>query len=372
MFHDYKGKILPIYPLTEGLNQNILRKAIQDALEKYRLDIENEIPLWAIKERNLINKREALLNVHFPQDFKLYSNAKKTFIYEEFFFQRLFLLKRKEALKKITKKRNPIHFKYKELFIQSLPFKLTDYQEKAIKEIENDLFSDYVFSRLLQGDVSSGKTIVALISILSAVESGCQCAFMVPTEVLALQHYKVISKFLEKQEIKIVLLKGLLSKSEKNQVLNSIATGEAGIIIGTHSLFSDDVVYKNLGFAVIDEQQRFGVEQRYQLLSKGESCDLLLMTATPIPRSLAMSLYGDLEITVMKGIIQGRKSVKTWLIDDNDERIERMHTWIKDTVREKGRVIFVYSLIEASEKSDNKDLTTQYTKLKKIYNYLSF
>jgi len=364
---NYKGKILPIYPLTGNLTQNILRKSMEDALNKFRLDIENELPIWCIEKRNLLPKRESLKNVHFPENFEKYYQAKKTFIYEEFFFQRLFLLKRKETLQKIKKIRNKHNNNLINIFLKNLPFKLTDYQEKAIKEIESDIYSNFVFSRLLQGDVGSGKTIVALISILSVVESGFQCALMVPTEVLANQHYYTIKKLCSNLKIDIALLKGNLQKKERENILNGLKTGEIDIVIGTHTLFSEDVKYKRLGFAVIDEQQRFGVEQRYQLLSKGEAVDLLLMTATPIPRTLALSLYGDLELTIMHGSIKGRIPVKTWLIDDNLERIKKMYQWIKEEIKDNGRALFVYSLIEDSDKTESKDLQSEYDKLKEIF-----
>ena len=364
---EYKGRILPIYSLTSGLNQNTLRKSIEDALKKYRLDIEDELPLWCIKKRELLLKRDAIWNVHFPKDFNLYAKAKKTFIYEEFFFQKLFLLKRKESIEKIKKHRPKPSFNYKDKLLKNLPFKLTDYQIKAILEIEKDIFSDHVFSRLLQADVGAGKTIVALITMISVVEAGFQTVLMAPTEVLANQHYKVIKKLISGLNLNIALFVGSLNKKERENILRGLKSGELQIVIGTHSVFSEDVTYKNLGFVVIDEQQRFGVEQRYQLLSKGDAVDLLLMTATPIPRSLAMSLYGDLELTMMKGIIQGRLPVKTWLIDDNQERIDKMHKWIKSLLGKNGRAIFVYSLIEDSNKVDNKDLYSEFEKLLKTY-----
>jgi len=365
---NYKGKIIPIYPLSEGFNQSLFRKSIVDALEKYRLDIEDELPELFIINRNLLKKREAVKNVHFPESFKIYEKAKRTFIYEEFFYQRLFLLKRKALIKGIRKERKKINFSLKNSFIKTLPFSLTDYQQKAISEIEIDIFSGNVFSRLLQGDVGSGKTIVALITMLSVIEAGHQSALMAPTEVLARQHYKVISGYLKNTEIKAALLTGSLKKPERNSILEKIKKHEINLIIGTHSLFSDDVKYDSLGFVVIDEQQRFGVEQRYQLINKGEAVDILLMTATPIPRSLAMGLYGDLDLTIMKGTIQGRKAVKTWLVNDNDDRRKKMHDWIKAEIRESnGRVIFIYSLIDYSDKIDDRDLFSEYKKLESIY-----
>lgn len=364
---DYKGRILPIYRLTEGLTQNILRISIEDALRKYRLEIEDELPGWVIQKRGLLHKREAIRNVHFPNDFKDYYLAKRTFVYEEFFYQKLFLLKRKDKISKIAKIRKAIEYKLKSEFIAKLPFKLTDYQEKALIEIENDIFSTTIFSRLLQGDVGSGKTVVALLAMLSVIESGHQAALMAPTEVLAYQHYRTIKKLCSHLFLDIALLTASLSKKERENILSGLKSGEIKIVIGTHALFSEDVRYSNLGFVVIDEQHRFGVEQRYALLKKGEAVDLLLMTATPIPRSLAMALYGDLAFTTMEGTIKGRLPVKTWLIDDNSERINNMHKWIKDQIKENGRAIFVYALIDESEKSENKDLYGEYEKLKNIY-----
>lgn len=364
---EYRGKILPIYRLTDGLTQNILRVSIGDALKKYRLDIEDELPPYIIEKRGLLRKREALANIHFPVDFQTYNNAKMTFIFEEFFYQKLFLLKRKEKLAKVNKNRKKIDFTLKQDVLSKLDFKLMDYQEKALSEIENDIFCGTVFSRLLQGDVGSGKTIVALLAMLSVIESGEQTALLVPTEVLANQHYKTIKKLTSHLSLDIAILTASLSKKERTNILNGLKSGEIKMVIGTHALISDDVIYKNLGFVVIDEQQRFGVEQRYQLLKKGDAVDVLLMTATPIPRSLAMSLYGDLSLTTMEGTIKGRIPVKSWLIDDNEKRIANMHNWIKNEVGIDGRAIFVYPLIEESDKSDYKDLNTNYEKLKSIY-----
>jgi len=364
---EYKGKIVPIYPLTEGLSQNLLRNAIADALNKFRLDIDNELPEYLIVKRDLLPKREALKHIHFPENFKSYYKAKRTFIYEEFFFQKLFLLNRKEAMSKIKKDRKKTEFKLKNEVLKNLPFNLTDYQKKALEEIEKDLFSDKNFSRLLQGDIGSGKTIVAILSMLSVVEAGEQCALMAPTEVLAKQHFNTIKKFCSNLWLDIALLTGDLTKKERDNILLGLKNGEIKIVVGTHSLFSDDVIYKNLGYVIIDEQHRFGVEQRLQLMKKGERVDLLLMTATPIPQSFALALYGDLDLTIMKGSITGRKPVKTWVINDDQERIYKMYDWIKQELSQKGRAIFVYSLIEDSEKMDAKDLMNQFEKLKTIF-----
>lgn len=366
--HEYKGRILPVYPLKTGLTQNILRHSIEDALSKYFREIEDELPRGLIEKNGLLRKREAVKQIHFPPDFSAYNRARRTLIYEDFFFQKLFLLKRKETVKKIAKTRKTIPFKLKKALIKSLPFRLTGYQKKAVEALESHLFSASVFSVLLQGDVGSGKTLVALLAMLCVVETGSQCALMVPTEVLAGQHYNNIKKMTRELGLDVALLTGSLKKRERDNILSGLKSGEIKIIIGTHALFSPDVIYMDLGLAVIDEQHRFGVDQRYNLLSKGDAVDLLLMTATPIPQSLALTLYGDMDLVVMKGTIAGRKPVKTWVINDEKERLAGMYDWIKETIdKEDGRALFVYSLIEDSEKLDRKDLNAEYASLKKIF-----
>lgn len=364
---EYKGKIVPIYHLTSNLAQSTVRKAVTSALSKYWYDLEDELPINIINKRGLLHKKEALKNIHAPKDFNIFMQAKQTFIYEEFFFQNLFLLKRKESLLKVTKEREKISFEFKKHFLQNLPFTLTDYQQRAISEIEEDIFTNFVFSRLLQADVGAGKTVVAIVTMLDVVESGMQAAIMAPTEVLATQHYKTMQKYLSKMNIDILLLTGSTKKKEREIILKKIKSGESRLIVGTHSLFSNEVEYSNLGYVVIDEQQRFGVEQRYQLSQKGNSVDLLLMTATPIPRSLAMSLYGDLKLTLMQGTIDGRKPVKTWLVDNNEERLKKMYGWIRESLKDDGRAIFVYSLIDESQKSDKKNLIQEFDLLSKEF-----
>ncbi len=370
----YKGKIVPIYPLTSGLTQNVLRKSIEDALNKHRLNIDDELPQKIVQKRELFLKRDALKNIHFPDDDDKYAKAKRTLNYENYFFQKLFLLKRKERLSVTKRELKRIEFRLKKEVIGNLPFQLTSYQKQAIDEIEKDLFSEKILNRLLQGDVGSGKTIVAILSMLSMVEAGYQVALMAPTEILAIQHYNNIKKLCDSLWIDIALLTSNISKKDRDKTYNSLKNGDISIVIGTHSLFSSDVTYKNLGFVVIDEQQRFGVEQRYALTSKGEAVNLLMMTATPIPQSLALTLYGDLDVSVMKGTIDGRIKTKTWVIDDNENRIAKMHEWIRGQIENDGRALIVYPLIEDEEDtSDNKNLIEEYEKLKKIYkNNVSF
>lgn len=368
MQEEFKGKILPIYPLTEGLTQKHLREWIKNVLNHYCASLEEELPLWCLQKYHLMGIQEAITNIHFPKEFKAYTKARRRLIFEEFFFQKLFLLERKESLKNTKKERSSIPFHYKKAILQHLPFALMNYQLEALNAIEEKLFCEKPFSILLQGDVGAGKTIVALLAMLDAIEAGYQAALMVPTEVLAIQHYKTIRKLTQDLWLDVAILKGNMPKKERDNILSGLKNGEIKIVVGTHALFSEDVLYKNLGLAIIDEQHRFGVEQRYKLLSKGNGADLLLMTATPIPQSLALSLYGDLDLITMRGKITGRLPVKTWVVEEEAERLTNMHTWIKKTIQEEdGRAIFVYPLIQETEGTDLKNLMEEYKKLREIY-----
>jgi ATP-dependent DNA helicase RecG len=294
--------------------------------------------------------------------------ARRRLIFEEFFFQKLFLIDRKNKSRQTKSLRPKIPHSYQKAVIERLPFSLMPYQKDALEEIRKSMFSENVFSILLQADVGSGKTLVALLAMLDAVEAGYQAVLLVPTEVLATQHYRTIRNFTRDLWLDTALLTGNMSKKERDNILSGLKSGEIKIAVGTHALFSADVEYRNLGFAVIDEQHRFGVEQRYQLLSKGSGVDLLLMTATPIPQSLAQSLYGDLDLVTMRGKITGRLPVRTWVVEDNPERINSMHAWIKKTLaQDDGRAIFVYPLIEDTGKSDAKNLQDESQKLADIY-----
>ncbi len=363
---EYKGSIVPIYPLTAGLTQGVLRKAVFAALSRFRLEIENELPQSTIDKFDLGDKKTALKNIHFPENMHLYQTARKHLIFEELFYQRLFIAAQRANRKRKQKNRPIIDFKLRDEIIHNLPFELTDYQKESLKTIENDLMSNYITSRLLMGDVGSGKTIVALLSMASVVEQGFQCALLAPTEVLAEQHYRTIKSFLKGIRISVAIMTGSLKKREKDNIISGLKNGEINIIVGTHSLFADSVVYKNLGCAVIDEQQRFGVEQRVAMSAKGEAVDILMMTATPIPRSMAMSLYGDLDITIAQGRIKGRVPVKTWLIDGTEERIASMDKWIVQQLENDERVIFVYPAID--DNNDNRTpLTADFQRINASY-----
>ena len=359
------GRIVPVYPLTEGLTQKRLRETVRGALDGYARDFAGLIPKDIREKRDLMDLPEALEQVHFPPgdvppvDFDdpvsvAGSRSHRTVIFFEFFVLQLGLFSKK---RKVDESRG-ISFSsassLSEKLLHSLSFSLTHAQERAISEIGADMVSSHPMNRLLQGDVGSGKTLVALVSMLRAVESGYQGALMVPTEILAEQHFRNIRQITENMGISVVLLKSALSKADRSRVHEEIKTGQADIVVGTHALISEAVDFKALGFVVIDEQHRFGVVQRAKLVRKAMVPDVLVMTATPIPRTLAITVYGDLEVSVIDELPPSRKKVETFVLRDT----RKNRTWFYDEIRKKleeGRqAYFVYPFIEESENQDFK------------------
>ena len=359
------GRIVPVYPLTEGLTQKKLREAVRGALDGYAGDFGGLIPEDIREKHDLMDLPDALEQVHFPPgdvlpvDFDdpgsiADSRAHRTVIFFEFFILQLGLFSKK---RKVNESRG-ISFSsggsLSEKLLRSLPFSLTDAQQRAVSEIGDDMVSPNPMNRLLQGDVGSGKTLVALVSMLRAVESGYQAALMVPTEILAEQHFRNMRQMTENAGTSVVLLKSALSKADKSRVYEEIKTGQADIVVGTHALISEAVDFKALGFVVIDEQHRFGVLQRAGLVRKATAPDVLVMTATPIPRSLAITVYGDLELSVIDELPASRKKIKTFVLGDT----RKNRTWLYGEIRKElgdGRqAYFVYPFIEESENEDFK------------------
>ena len=357
------GRIVPVYPLTEGLTQKRLREIVRSMLDGYARSLKGLVPKEIQKKHDLMDMPEALEQVHFPSadsppvDFDdpvsvAGSRAHRTIIFFEFFILQLGLLLKK---RKVEQSRG-ISFNSSGALAQkllgSLPFNLTSAQEKAVSAIASDMISPCPMNRLLQGDVGSGKTLVALFSMLRAVESGYQTALMVPTEILAEQHFRNIRRMTEDMEMDVALLKSALTRKEKSRVYEDIRTGRADIVVGTHALISEGVEFKALGFVVIDEQHRFGVLQRAELVRKGVAPDVLVMTATPIPRTLAITVYGDLELSVIDELPPSRKRINTFVLSDT----RKNRTWFYDGIRKKlgeGRqAYFVYPFIEESENQD--------------------
>ena len=345
-------KIVPVYPSTEKLTQNVIRSVIGNALNETAGKFEDIIPKWIKKEYKLKEINYSIKNIHFPSSDNDFINARYRLVFEELFLLQLGLLKIKSFFEK---KGDGISFKSVDetkKLIESLPFKLTDAQSKVINEITIDMGKQKVMNRLVQGDVGSGKTVVALVSILTAVKNGYQSAFMAPTEILAEQHFKTTQAMFKNQGVNVGLLTGSTSKKKKNEMINSIKEGIIDVVIGTHAIIEENVEFKKLGLVLTDEQHRFGVRQRTILSKKGNNPDILIMTATPIPRTLALILYGDLDISVIDEMPKGRKPVETFVVDDSKR--DRVNSFVRQKVAEGRQVYMVCPLIEESEAIDAK------------------
>jgi ATP-dependent DNA helicase RecG len=322
------------------------------------------LPENIIKRENLISRKNAILKINFPEAISEIEISRKRLSFDELFYLELILAMKKRS---IQEEQKGIQFKIDKTdlrmnFIASLPYTITESQDKVINEILKDMESVKVMNRLLQGDVGSGKTIVAVIAMLMAIENGYQCAFMCPTEILAEQHYFTIRELLKNLKINISLLVGGQKKKLRDGILNDIETGKSNLIIGTHALIQEKVLFDNLGFVVIDEQHKFGVMQRAKLKEKGLNPDVLVMTATPIPRTLYLTYYGDLDISIIDKLPEGRKKIKTVLRYDKDKN--NIYEFIKDEIRNGRQAYIIYPVIEESEKSDLKSAKVEFEYLK--------
>lgn len=351
------ARIVPIYPLSEKLNIKTLRRAIFNTIQLFKNDIETVLPNKIIEKYNLLPKNEAIEGIHFPKDNETLQKARYTLVFEE-----LFLIQLKLALLREENNKNlsavPLEIKKDGLvmrFIESLPFKLTSAQQRAVNEILNDLNSTKPMQRLLQGDVGSGKTVVATIMLLAGIENGYQAAIMAPTEILAQQHYNNLVKWLTPLGLKVELLIGSIGKKLRRESETNLRNGQANIAVGTHALIQDGVEFANLGAVVIDEQHRFGVKQRLALRKKSQNPQVLTMTATPIPRTLAITMNGDLDLTIIDELPKGRKPIITTLTNSRRQ--------IADLIRHEvdaGRQAYiVYPLIEESETLSAKAATIE-------------
>ncbi len=361
------SEILPIYRLTEGLSQKQMRNIIKAALEYSKAYLSDYLPEYLIRKLNLSEISEAFYGVHFPPSNLPIKEVKDgiTPYHKRIIFDELFLLQLGIVLiKKSQQKEKGISIQGKgkliEEFINNLPFKLTKAQHRVIREILEDMKRPVPMNRLLQGDVGCGKTIVALIAMLAAVEAGYQTALMAPTEILAEQHFKNISSLLKNLKVNVII-----HTSEHNKYTNLISSGVAHIVVGTHALIQEYVKFKNLGLIVIDEQHRFGVIQRYLLKKKGFNPDTLVMTATPIPRTLALTVYGDLDYSIIDELPSGRKPVITEVIDKNNKK--KVYSLIEEEIQKGGQVYIVYPLIDESENLDLHNAKRGYEILQKIF-----
>ena len=352
-----------VYPSTEklknsGITGKMMTKIMSVAIEKGLPCMEETLPEYIMKQAGLVPLHFAIRNIHFPKDMTSLEKAKYRLKFEELFFLQLSLLKQKyvrsRSEKGITMPRVGDAFNN---CYESLPFPLTGAQKRVITEIRNDIKSGHQMNRLLQGDVGSGKTMVAVLTALIAIGNGYQACIMAPTEVLAQQHFKNIQKFLAPTGVKSALLTGSSKTSERREVHQGLEDGSIGIIVGTHALIEDNIIFKNLGLAIIDEQHRFGVEQRSKLWRKstcGAPPHVLVMTATPIPRTLAMTLYGDLDVSVIDELPPGRKPVQT--IHATEGKRPALYKFMRDQIALGRQVFVVYPLINETEKLDYQSL----------------
>lgn len=356
------GRIVPVYSSTSGISQKMLRSIIKDTLDYAGNQIHDFIPTSIRKKYKLCDRNYAVSNIHFPESNESFFIARRRLVFEELFMLQTALLKMKSS---VNKGKSGIVFKNincaKEI-LNALPFELTDAQKKVMREIVNDIKSGKSMNRLVQGDVGSGKTAVALVTAFIAIRNGYQSALMAPTEVLAGQHYEFISKILDSLGIKTVLLTGSLKKKEKEKALELIKSGEAKMVIGTHAVIQENVEFQKLGMVITDEQHRFGVRQRGTLSEKGENPHVLVMTATPIPRTLALILYGDLDISIIDHLPPGRQKIDTLSV--NSSYHERIYSFIRKEVDRGRQVYIICPMIDENDKLDVQDVTTYTEKLK--------
>lgn len=345
-------RIVPIYPLTGRLTQNTIRTAIRNALEYAGNSLDEILPQWILDTYSLEGIKYSIHNIHYPESDEAFLKARERLVFEELILLQLGLMNLKSATE--AKAAGIVFRAGSEVrkLIARLPFRLTNAQIRVFSEIERDMEENKIMNRLIQGDVGSGKTIVAVLALVKAVKSGYQGTLMAPTEILAEQHYRSIEPFLEPLGIKTVLLTGSTSAKTAKEMLERIKEGSVDIVIGTHALLEERVVYKRLGLVVTDEQHRFGVRQRTLLSKKGENADILVMTATPIPRTLALILYGDLDISIIDELPPGRKKVKTYAV--NASMRERIDKFIRKQIAEGRQVYIVCPLVEESDAVEAK------------------
>ncbi len=359
----FTGKIVPLYPLTEGLTQRMLQSAMEIAIKEAGR-LEEYVPSDIRERYKIAELNYAMKNIHFPADFESYNIARIRFVFEELLVLQLALSGRKSentALDGIAFD----NIMYARDFAKTLPFPLTGAQKRTLNEILSDCKSGHMMNRLLQGDVGSGKTAVAAAAIYTSVKNGHQAAMMAPTEILAVQHYETLTGLYKDAGITAVLLTGSMKAKEKRLAYEMISSGAADVVVGTHAIIQSAVEFRDLAFVVADEQHRFGVEQRAKLAAKGNNPHILIMSATPIPRTLALILYGDLDISVIDELPPGRKPVKTYAVGEKMRK--RVFAFLEKNVRAGMQAYVVCPLVEETEKSDLQNAENLAKKLAEIF-----
>lgn len=364
------GTLQPVYSVGGAITQPWIRKAIRTALEQFGGLLEEVLPYELMERHHLVSRREAVARLHLPGDMSSGTEARRRMAYEELF---LFQLKL-QAYRSLNRNRadgvaHPIDAETIRQFASTLPFELTAAQKKVVNEIVHDMRQPYAMNRLLQGDVGSGKTVVAAIALLGAVKSGHQGALMVPTEILAEQHYRSLQKLYASAGIEVGLLTGSLTERKRRDILAGLQMGMIDIVVGTHALIQDDVFFRSLGLVVTDEQHRFGVNQRSVLRRKGLNPDVLTMTATPIPRTLAITAFGDMDVSTLRERPHGRKPIKTYWVKHT--MMDRVYGFIRKEISEGRQAYVICPLIEESEKLDVQNAIDVHIQLQQAFPDLS-
>jgi ATP-dependent DNA helicase RecG len=359
----HAGRLVPIYALTEGLNLRFLRKAIHQALQDYLDSIIDPVPQAVLQQYGLMPLKAALRQIHFPETRELATAARERLVFDELFYVQLRLSLIRQQYKRTVKGLNLVYHAggYAEQLKQALPFALTGAQQRVLDEISKDIASDEPMYRMLQGDVGSGKTVVAILTLLAAVENGYQGALMAPTEILAEQHYRKCVEWLTPLGLRAGLFVGKSGAKERRELRQALLNGQIHVAVGTHALIQDDVEFAKLGIVVVDEQHRFGVRQRTLLKSKGQHPEMLTMTATPIPRSLAMTLHGDLDVSILDELPPGRTPIKTTLLTHS--QLGQGYQLIRQEILKGRQAYIVFPLIEESETLSAKAATSEAERL---------
>lgn len=359
------GRLLPIYPLTEGVGADLVRRAVVGSLPAVE-KIHDPLPAAFLDKYQLINLQYAIANIHFPSDRDCLSAARRRLVFDELFYLQLGLLKRRQEHRKIqTNAVLPATGELIEQFYKLLPFSLTNAQKRVVSEILIDLQKPEPMNRLVQGDVGAGKTVVAVVAMLAAIQGGYQAALMAPTEVLAEQHYRKLVAWFNLLHLPVELLTGSTKAAKRREIHAQLETGELPVLVGTHALIQDGVNFQKLGLAVIDEQHRFGVQQRAKLQQKGESPHVLTMTATPIPRTLALTLHGDLDVSQLDEMPPGRQPIQTTTLTGRQRK--KAHALIRREIAQGRQVYVILPLVEESEKLDVKSAVEEHQKLAEIF-----
>jgi len=358
------GRIVPVYPLTEGVGASLVRRAVASALPA-AVELADPLPAEIRQEFDLVELPLAIAHIHFPKDDDTLQQARKRLVFDEFFYLQLGLLRRRqERRQQATSVILPPTGTLIDQFYVNLPFSFTDAQQRVVSEILTDLQQPTPMNRLVQGDVGSGKTVVAVVAILSAIQAGYQAALMAPTEVLAEQHYRKLVSWFNALNLPVELLTGSTRTVKRRQILTDLETGQLPLLVGTHALIEDPVQFQRLGLVAIDEQHRFGVHQRARLQRKGDNPHVLTLTATPIPRTLALTLHGDLEVSQIDELPPGRKAIQTTLLRGRD----RNHAYdlIRREIAQGRQVYIVLPLVEESEKLDLRSAIDEHQRLQEV------